>query len=230
LDNHPTGERIVRKAGWFKSAVLGVALFCAMVLYTQFRSGYQSTGNRWQIALADASTMFNTSISYFMVVDRVPELRPYWYGASLTTPVLLFIPSVMLPGKYDLMSGSRRFVKEYYDQNQDATTADGFDLTAEAYLNFGVVGIVVWMFFFGLLNESLGLRARSHHATNFFTVLYIIYLMYFMPFAWKSGATEGLVYVSVKVGLLTLIVSSIARGREKMSSKAVHVANDYSVK
>jgi hypothetical protein len=63
-----------------------------------------------------------------------------------------------------------------------------------------------------MLNEYLGRKARSHTASNLFTVVYIYYVSYFMLDLWKSGLANAVNYVEVpllELFVLTWLVASV---------------------
>ena len=198
------------KAGVMRMAALLALVFPAAVLFTGYRTG----GVEWSLEDTDSIkyqsvNMFDTATTYYMVLDRVPNEIGYWNGASALTPILMRVPRAILPRKYEIMYAARRFVMLFYgyDQNVSGTVARGPNLLAEVYLNGGGWAVALCFFSLGLFNEYMSRKAYLSQSGNLFTIIYIAYLVYFLPFAWKCGISEAIVYVDVR--LMVLLGTSV---------------------
>jgi hypothetical protein len=202
-------------------AVVVTALVCvALALpYTEYREGRAARAelqrSGWAGMLTtDAASLFWESLTYYMVLQRVPKMHPYWLGRGYAAPLVMAIPRVIFRDKFSHIWNDRQFVEEFfgYDEFTFGATAKGGDLLAYEFLNFGLVGIIGEMFALGMLNEYLGRKARSHTASNLFTVVYIYYVSYFMLDLWKSGLANAVNYVEVpllELFVLTWLVASV---------------------
>src|SRR5205807_10123827 len=93
----------------------------------------------------DAGTLTDTAVTYYMVLERVPQYYDYWHGRGFLFPVLSMIPRFMFPNKNEVTLGYRQFVEQFfgYDEWGFGKSATGYDLPAEAFLNLGVFGIAI---------------------------------------------------------------------------------------
>ena len=201
------------KIGVLKLAALVIVLFPVAIAFTSYRSSTPMVQGDSSSLIAQSVNMFDTAVTYYMVLDRVPSQVGYWNGASILTPLLLRIPRVVLPNKYEMLYASRRFVLLFYgyDQNLSGTVARGPNLMAETYINGGVWAVMIIFFFMGLGNEYMSTRVKMPSAGNLFTVCYVVYLAYVLPFAWKCGITEGIVYIDVRLIVLMGTTFCLAR-------------------
>jgi oligosaccharide repeat unit polymerase len=210
----PQGAR-VRFRGFKRLAAVSFALglFALSILYRDYRTGEIDLGlGDTDVLLYSVSHTFDTAATYYMVVDHTPARTDFWYGRSALAPLLLLIPTSLFPGKYDAIWGDAKFTLLFYgyDQNEAGTVARGFSMLAEAYLNGGVLGICLVLGSFGFLNERLSRHIRARRYTNLFALLYAVYLVYFLPFAFKSGVAGAVSYIDVKLLVLPLALT-IAR-------------------
>jgi oligosaccharide repeat unit polymerase len=96
-----------------------------------------------------------------IIIDRVPATTPFLLGISYTSLLTGMIPRTWWPDKPNVSLGP--FIKEvvFGENVRNAGFPPG--LVAEAYLNFGYVGIPVVLFFFGAI-------LRIFHNTVFILV------------------------------------------------------------
>lgn len=204
---------------WKRIAALGavLGLFALSLVYRDYRTGDADLdfgdGNALLFSIAHT---FDTAATYYMVVDRVPAKTDFWYGRSALAPLLLLVPTPVFPGKYDAIWGDAKFTLLFYgyDQNESGTVARGFSMLAEAYLNGGVFAACLVLASFGFLNERLAQRIREHRHTNMFALLYVVYLVYFLPTAFKAGVAGAVSYIDVKVLALPLAMSLVRASDE----------------
>lgn len=76
------------------------------------------------------------------------------------------------------------------------------------------------MLFFGWMNTVLSRMAFRPGVTRYFIVLYVFYLLYFVPFSFKSGLSQAIVYADLKILPFILIVLLLRR-LESMRPAAV---------
>lgn len=191
--------------------VVGVSFTVAAgVAYGFYRTGFDSSLTfDLEMGIFLLVNMFDTSLTYFMVLDKVPLEIDYWLGKSFAVPFILRIPSFIFAEKYDYLWGAQKFTLYFYgyDQNQIGTVARGMSLMAELFLNFGALGIAFAMIALGFLNEKLSRRIFESRTTGVFKISYVLYLAYFLPFAFKSGLSEAVTYFDIK--FLTFIIPVI---------------------
>ena len=191
-----------------------ICLFGASVLYGQSRSLSQGGGlwERsklvWDETLESQSktwfylaNSFDTSITYFLVISQIPEQADFWMGRSLTAPLLNRIPTMVIPEKDEMLWGAQKFTKQFYgyDQHDANTVSRGPSMTAEAYMNFGALGVIAILFLFGVGNEIMVKNSHAKESLHLFKVFYVVYMLYFIPYVFKSGFSAALSYIDVKL-------------------------------
>jgi hypothetical protein len=208
------------------AATAGLCLIVALP-YTEYREGRTAQAELRQFGWggmfeADAAALFYESITYYMVLQRVPAIYPYWLGKGYMAPLVSTIPRVIFPDKYDHVWNDRRFDEEFfgYDEWITGATAKGGDLPAYEYLNFGVIGIIGEMFMLGMLNEYLARRARSALAGNFFTVFYVYYISYYLLELWKCGLANTISYAEVVLIEALVFAWLVASVRSRAAARA----------
>lgn len=112
------------------------------------------------------------------IVQNVPELIPFQYGATYVSWMVAPIPRTMWPQKPSLGSGPM-IGREVF------RTAAGVPpgLVAELYLNFGAVGVLFGSFLMGLLIRVLFEQFRPVLSTPVGAVLYACLVV---PLGWEA--------------------------------------------
>jgi hypothetical protein len=90
-----------------------------------------------------------------LVVDRVPEHDPYLYGQSYIDIPAVLIPRFLWPGKPSSLEANVRLALYFGLVDEDTATkvSIGFGQPAEAYVNFGLIGLA-------LLGTAMGVGYR----------------------------------------------------------------------
>lgn len=84
-----------------------------------------------------------------------PEFIPYWHGDSYRTLWTSFIPRILWPGKPQATIG-QDFGHRYFLLNaHDKGTSINLPWLIEFYINFGILGLIVGMFFVGVFFRIL---------------------------------------------------------------------------
>jgi hypothetical protein len=206
----PRTQRWANRRAAKRLVAAGVLLFLAASSYTSYRTG-GGLGEQFRF---NAPNTFDTAATYYQVLDKVPSKIPYWNGKSLTAPFLFRVPTKLAPGKYGKLWDNSRFTQEFYgyDQRLSGTVARGEDLLAEAWLNGGLVAVLIAMLALGYFNDRLARRGRDPASSGFFKVAYVVYVLFFIPVAHKAGLVAAITYVDVKLGLLWVAILLTRQG------------------
>jgi hypothetical protein len=219
----------VRPSGVAALVLLAAGLFVLSVFYGQYRAvdpdSPEVTGSGLDKFAFEAGHFLYYPIIYYMVLQRVPRQQPYWYGRSYLTPLISRVPRILWPNKFSYMWTTQQFALEFYgyeEHHELDVTAKGVNLPAEGYLNFGWMGLAGTMLLLGFANEYLARRAHSREATNLFSVIYIYYLCYLIPYGWKMGVADTMMTVTplVVLALVTWFLSPTLSIREDFRSRA----------
>src|SRR5690625_869161 len=144
-------------------------------IFARGYSGYQE--QRDDINITDELA---TSVRIqYRALDVVPEKHPYLYGLTFLTVGIGIIPfgaSAFLdlfeiPKIY---SGSSNFFT-FLGQGHYPTYGEGSEILADIYINFGLYGTFLVMFFFGVWSGKI---YRQAEAAKFISILIILTLLY----------------------------------------------------
>lgn len=140
-----------------------------------FRSG--SSVESGTISVASSSATFENDLdlyqAYLAIVDGFPRDHDYLWGSSFTYLVIQPIPRVLWPDKPD--APVRTILNEIL--GSDATTAGvAYPNVGEYYANFGVLGVFVGMWLFGLVMRAMYEYLRQHQDNDWTRVTYAVAL------------------------------------------------------
>lgn len=204
-------EERLRGYPWWLLAGLGGGLYFFALFYGYYRSGI---GGEFFKTLGwfNFTNIFDTSITFQFVLDKVPEQIEYWWGAGLLMPLLNRVPTVLLPEKYELMFDSAMFTDLLYgyDQRDPDAVSRSASLFADLFINHGVFGVLVGVGLIGLLNGWLWRRVARRGASNLFLVLYVVYSLYYLPVLFKVGLYPSLTHLDIMLLPLLAFVILLA--------------------
>ena len=106
----------------------------------------------WKSSFLEMGTSFSV---VNIVAHQVPSVEPYWMGASWRDAVFHVVPFMQgIVGRFGWMTWSPgRWITETYYGPKAA--GRGFTVSAEGYLNFGMVGVFLELGFLGALLRRL---------------------------------------------------------------------------
>jgi hypothetical protein len=126
----------------------------------------QSSGEIWQNVDSFVDRMW--TIYYpALAVDRVPSVLPHTHGALMAETLrFVFEPRILFPNKPEIISDSQ-MVRRYSGAmvaGQEQNTDIAFGYAAESYVDFGVPGMFVPPFIWGLfIGVVIELIYREYH-------------------------------------------------------------------
>jgi hypothetical protein len=131
-------------------------------------------------ALIDIASMRLAQFTVFgEVIEDTPAMVPFWEGQSFYPILFKPIPRFIMPDKPEEVSGSWFGHRYGLITPENTTTSINLPQIVELYGNFGLIGVIVGMFIFGLIYR-------------------LVLEMYVHP-GMGLGALVGGVYVSSKV-------------------------------
>jgi oligosaccharide repeat unit polymerase len=206
-----TRESVPRRKAFSPKNIIAIASLALVVSgfsmwYGFYRSaGIQNQGS--QFTLYQFSSIFDTSISYYLAIDDFPSMFPFWHGRSILAPFVISIPKFIFKNKYDYVYSGTRFQQMVYGVDADDPTkgAQGYDMLAEIYVNFSWYGIPLVLFLVAVINNRLSLKAHSPSCSNFFKVIYISYLFFVVLFGIRGGLASGSLVFLNKVVLFFMV-------------------------
>jgi hypothetical protein len=192
------------RLGNLRAISLGVvAMFALSVIGTvrQARFSGASLYDRLGEILPSSSILHNTSFMFDRpilfghtlelaasiralnhVLSEVPDQYDYGHGTFALSQIASVVPGLggfvnsLLFGGDSKMDGSANFVT-YLIQGQSPTSGDGTTVTADLYLDFGLLGVIVGLFLFGLFIGRFEGKLRS--GSQSITFVWVCILAYF---------------------------------------------------
>ena len=150
---------------------------------------------------------------YMMLLrtENYVENNHIMLGYSLFGNILFFIPRSFWPSK---PIGSGAFIAEYFDFS---FTNSSESLVAESYLNFGIIGILIYAFLLGKLTKKMDCLYWQNADNLFVKLTYAFYIHLFMILL-RGDFMTGFLYISIMTLIFILFY------------KLLRIDNDASVK
>lgn len=137
----------------------------------------------WVEGVSDESLLVPTAsrasdlLSFAQAIDYVPSIIPYTLGEGISDALLFSVPRVLLPDKgsvTDLLY--TRYAIEFghlpYDQTE--TTAVVASVFTEGYWNYGIYGVMSFLFAYGfILGLLFGNNGKSEQLSMLISIVYI---------------------------------------------------------
>lgn len=151
-------------------------------------------GDNWltlKVLLSPFDSDFSTYKVFYNMVTRFPSAYPYMFGTTFLYTIVLFVPRVLWPGKPD---NPVRDMIEHSMNNLARRSGSAVANIGEFYANFGIVGVLVFMFIFGKIISKL--KALYEEPTEERLIAYSV--LYPLLFQWVArGNFSGNFYVTI---------------------------------
>jgi oligosaccharide repeat unit polymerase len=146
------------------------------------------------------------------ILEAVPDKLEYQYGKTFLTWVFAPIPRTLWKEKPVVRIGNE--LGEAIFQRRDKSTGVPPGFIGELYMNFGFMGILIGMYFLGLLLKLLYSSFNSYLTRNINALLLYIFIV--VPFAFNllSGDFVGL-FIKLVASLIPLLLILKFIGRSK---------------
>ena len=101
----------------------------------------------------------NSARTLYKSLSNVPERHDYFYGKLWVSQILANLP--LAQAIYLNISGDRTYELDsaeyitYITRGKFSTWGEGSSLIADIYLNFGIYGVVIFMFLFGMFFKKI---------------------------------------------------------------------------
>lgn len=175
----------VRRIGWRGAVFLSMAGFVIFALFAQYRAHF-----KWEVGSVEEmrETVRQELVNYnswdllLGTMQFYPTIKSYYHGELAASSLMLLVPRRVWPSKpaiygpslvqEDLAPGLRIAV----DSGGFAGTTISQSTMGEAYADFGVIGVVGYMFIFGIawgaIYSFLTVSGYSYSASAICSVLY----------------------------------------------------------
>jgi hypothetical protein len=90
-------------------------------------------------------------------IEHTPSVEPFAHGRTFFDAIIAMVPRAIWPEK-PIVAGGKDFVSQYTGVDFLGIVSVGMHPIFEFYVNFGVRGVIVFLFLFGLLCGFLDMR------------------------------------------------------------------------
>lgn len=119
----------------------------------------------------------------------------YLYGMNFIDSIMTFIPRAFYYERIGF--GNERFVRDFYPDVYASGGGHGYFLPMDGFWDFGILGVVVLMFFYSSVCGWLYLNFKSKLNSTITCLLYSLFFSQGIIFAMRSG-----IYASIKQFLI----------------------------
>jgi hypothetical protein len=194
--------------------LFSTALFF-LVVYGQYRSGNLGKGVYFD-EIFDYSlnslyyiiNIFDSAITYPIVINEIYDGESYWYGKSITSPILNRIPTYFFENKVDYIYGAGKFSQLFLNYNQldPESVARSCSMRCNLFLNFGAIGVIVGISLIALILNLINRKIIYNHNDYLVVIIYVSTAAYILPYVFKSNFFQAVSMFDVKfIVLLSLI-------------------------
>lgn len=114
---------------------------------------------RWGDNVQFALARFDLVHKFAYVQEITPAIKPYYYGSTYSYFLYAWIPRLLWPAKPSAAQANEQLDVDYRLKAPEQGSTIGIGQLPEAYVNFGLLGIILVMsiqgFVFALLDSSL---------------------------------------------------------------------------
>ena len=162
-----------RKATW--SGAEGAGLSTFVQTYDQSESKDRFSAE----SIAESNIRINQGFIVTHIMKTVPDKVPYQDGDEMLRIIeSAVLPRILAPNK--LNAGDRTIFMKYTGLFLSPGTSMGLSTMGDAYVNFGIFGGVIFMFFFGLLFSEV-LNAFYKRSFEYPVLLLFIPMVFYYP-------------------------------------------------
>jgi hypothetical protein len=163
-----------REATWQRGEDAGFESLNKAYKQTEASNAFFSSNS-----LATSNLRFNQGYIISYIMKNVPNKVPYANGGELYRILeAAILPRVLAPNK--LNAGDRELFMKYSGMRIAKGTSMGLSSVGDGYINFGIIGGCIFMFFLGLLYNHV-LKAFYRHSKNFPVLLLFTPLIFYYP-------------------------------------------------
>lgn len=175
-------------------------------------NGIQGWGNQGfslEVLLAPLESDLSTYRTFYSMVEKYPSQYPYMLGTTFFYALVLFIPRVIWVGKPD------NPVRDMIENSLNIKARQSGTAVAnigEYYANFGLLGIMVFMYILGWVSSSLKKYVFQREDLDIYIMYSILYPLFFQWIA--RGNFSGNLYLTFFAVLPILLKNFFIKERE----------------
>ncbi len=163
-----------RKSTWKQGEEAGVETLEKTISQRQEKTGFFDFNQ-----LAQSNLRINQGAIITNIMRNVPEHIPFSNGTELMQVLeASILPRIVAPDK--LNAGDRDFFMKWSGMVISSNTSMGLSSVGDAYVNFGIIGGCIFMFFYGLLFNTT-LKQFNKYKKEFPLLILFICLVFYYP-------------------------------------------------
>jgi len=195
-----------------------------LIVYGQYRSGFLGKGvylneifDYGLNTLYYIINIFDTAITFPIVVNEIYyNGQSYWYGKSITSPILNRIPTFIFENKLDYHYGNWKFTEIFfkYDQLALDSVARSCSMRCNLFLNFGTIGVIIGISLIALILNLINKKIINNYNNYLVVIIYVSTAAYILPYIFKSNFFAAVSFFDVKFIILLfliLIIKNVTR-------------------
>ena len=145
--------RLVTIIGAIIVMIIFVGFVAAARNSVRYGGGISSDMVNWDAALEQVKDNFRIYKTYYALVGYVPQKTNYLHGQqSLLYTALMCVPSIIWKSKPETSAGLY-LIRDAISESA-FLSGTAYPIIGEFYIEFGSVGVVIFMFLYGYLNKS----------------------------------------------------------------------------
>jgi hypothetical protein len=156
---------------------------------------------------------------------NVPDAEPFALGASYLDAIGVTVPRFIWPDRP--MAAGEWYAAHFYPERWETGGAYGFSPVAEAYWNFGIFGVLLIPFVFGVaLRWWEDQRMVTRRQPNLGTLAYVLAIPW-LAFSWRLDAAsvvKNYLVLTLIPALALLAAATVARGVASMHRQAIRLS------
>lgn len=151
----------------------------------------------------------------YRALDNVPEKHPYLYGLTYFSNLVVVVPFIgtqvlNVLNVSEMYRGTTNFFTIMH-RGFNPDSGDGSEILSDIYVNFGLYGVFVIMFLFGMLSSKLHFKAMSKDLL--YVLIYLV--MLYMALTINRGMLLSPVKEIAYILFIHIIFYKINLGRSK---------------
>jgi oligosaccharide repeat unit polymerase len=197
-------------------AAVGLAAFLLVGVVGELRMSFRSAQRVEDLSLAGIADAFGRNLNIYQpflaMVDVIPRDHPHLWGRSHGYLLIQPVPRSIWPEKppppiHDILTAS-------FGSDEPARAGAFYPNIGEMYADFGLAGILVGMFIFGVFLKALYAYCMRHRHNRWVAILYAIALPFLLQVV-SRGLFVQIVYQGVYFFGPIVIGMWLLRGRRK---------------
>jgi len=174
-----------------------------------FRGGEMAL---YPLTFYSAWNAFTSSLAvyqpFLVMIKTIPKIHDYYWGSSYTYIFLQPIPRALWPDRPE--APQHVIIRTIFGSNEPVKSGVAFVNIGEFYANFGLAGIILGMFFFGIILRILFEYLRCYPENEWVRILYSITLPFLIQIVSRGYFVQNMVEFTFIIGpvIIGMLLSS----------------------